>query len=410
MKFFSRITALTVLLSPALLAHLPARGAFGSPEFPFRRPATPDKLRESGALRFAIARGSVQSFNQSSGSSDLDYDLLQRFASSLGVGLTMRTTETEQDAGRLLRSGMVDLAVLPGDLAVTQDVVSTDPCPERSPSDFTSPKRLTGFVREDSTELAQLVSGASRELADGGLDERLFALYCRADDSPDPILPRAERISRYSRMIAKYSAAAGLDWRLVAALIFEESSFEEKAVSAAGARGLMQLMPAASAAVGVTNITGPEANIQAGVLYLRRLSDQFHEAPAEDRAAMTLAAYLLGPGHVVDAQDLARELGLNPRSWRRGLEETLPLLEDQRFYGHTRLGFAHGRQAVEYANRILERYELYRQHLDRHPDLRATSGSFMVGAADATNGSYQGSAYGFLIPATSGSATTPPIG
>jgi membrane-bound lytic murein transglycosylase MltF len=384
MKFLSRITALTVLLSPALLAHLPGRGAFGSPEFPFLRPATPENVRQMGSLRFSIARGSLQSFNQAAESSGLDYELLQRFARSLGVGLTMRATETEEEAGRLLRSGMVDLAVLPGDLGATRDVVSTDPCPERSPSDLTSPRRLTGFVRSDSTELAQLVSGASREIADGGLDERLFALYCRADEAPDAILPRAERISRYSRMIAKYSAAAGLDWRLVAALIYEESSFEEKAVSAAGARGLMQLMPAASAAVGVANITRPEANIQAGVLYLRRLSDQFHEAPPKDRAAMTLAAYLLGPGHVVDAQDLARELGLNPRSWRRGLEETLPLLEDQRFYGRTRLGFAHGRQAVEYANRVLERYELYQQHLDRHPDVRATSGGFMVGAAGGT--------------------------
>lgn len=371
MKVLSRITALTVLLSPALLAHLPGRGAFGSPEFPFLRPATPDNVRASGTLRFAIARGSLQAFNQSAGSSDLDYDLLDRFATSLGVGLTMRVTETEEGAGRLLRSGMVDLAVLPGDLRVTEDVVSTDPCPERAPSDLTSPKRLTGFVRGDSVALAQLVSGASRELADGGLDERLFELYCRADDPADPSLPRTERISRYSRLIAKYSAAAGLDWRLVAALIVEESNFEERAVSTAGARGLMQLMPAAAAEAGVANITRPEANIQAGVLYLRRLSDQFHEAPSEDRAAMTLAAYLLGPGHVLDAQDLARELGLNPRSWRRGIEETLPLLEDQRFYGRTRLGFAHGRQAVDYANRILERYEIYRQHLDRHLDLRA---------------------------------------
>jgi membrane-bound lytic murein transglycosylase MltF len=368
MRFLSRITALTVLLSPALLAHFPSRGAFGSPEFPFLRPATPDKVRENGTLRFSIARPSLRSFNESVASSDLDYDLLQRFAGGLGVRLAMRATETDEDAVRLLRSGMVDLAVLPGDLPETIDMISTDPCPERSPSDLGVPKRLTAFVRADSTALAALVSGASREVADGGLDERLFHLYCRGD-SPDPAVPLAASITRYSATIAKYSAAAGLDWRLVAALIFEESGFEERAVSAAGAKGLMQLMPAASAEVGVSNVTRPEANIQAGVRYLRRLSDQFQDAPSDDRAAMTLAAYLLGPGHVFDAQELARELGLNPRAWRRGLEETLPLLEDQRFYGRTRLGYAHGRQAVDYANRILERYELYRQRLD----LRATN-------------------------------------
>jgi len=379
MRFLSRITALTVLLSPALLAHLPGRGVNGSPEFPFLRPATPDRIRQDGILRFAIPRGAIRTFNESAGTSDFDYDLLERSASSVGVGLALRTTDSDEDAARLLRSGMVDLAVLPGDFRDGDDMISTDPCPERSASDLGSPKRLTAFVRGDSTALAALVGGAYREVADGGLDERLFRLYCRGEEAPDPSVPLEASITRYSAMIAKYSAAAGLDWRLVAALIFEESGFEEKAVSAAGARGLMQLMPAASAEVGVANVARPEANVQAGVLYLRRLADQFRDAPTTDRAAFTLAAYLLGPGHVVDAQDLARELGLNPRSWRRGLEETLPLLEDERFYGRTRLGYAHGRQAVDYANRILERYELYRQRLELRANYRRPAAAIPVG-------------------------------
>ncbi len=96
-------------------------------------------------------------------------------------------------------------------------------------------------------------------------------------------------------------------------------------MSVAGAQGLMQLMPGVSAEVGVANATHPEANIRAGVLYLRRLSNQFREAESSDRLALVLAAYFLGPGHVFDAQDLARELGLNAQTWRRGIEETLPL-------------------------------------------------------------------------------------
>jgi membrane-bound lytic murein transglycosylase F len=207
------------------------------------------------------------------------------------------------------------------------------------------------------------------------MGEQILPFYCKQlpDEEPaTPVLPKAARISRYARTIAKYAGAAGFDWRLVAALIFQESSFEERAVSVAGAQGLMQLMPGTSAGVGVANTARPEANIRAGVLYLRRLSRQFPGAESTDRLALILASYFLGPGHVFDAQDLARELGLNAQTWRRGIEETLPLLEDEHFHSRTRLGFARGRQAVEYVNRILERYEIYQRHLDRHPELRVS--------------------------------------
>jgi membrane-bound lytic murein transglycosylase MltF len=373
MKLLSRITALTVLASPVLLGQPASRESAAPPEFPFRRPVSPEGLGARGVLRFSISRDSLRSFTESAGSSESDYDLLRRFASDLGVVLQTRVLGTPVDAAQQLEAGMVDLAVLPADFATRAGMVSTDPCPEPSAGES---GRVTAFLREDSLPLAQLLSGASRRIADTGMGENVLPLYCdrsRADDEPvEPELPKARRISRYAPTIAKYARAAGFDWRLVAALIFQESSFEERAVSVAGAQGLMQLMPGVSAEVGVANATHPEANIRAGVLYLRRLSNQFREAESSDRLALVLAAYFLGSGHVFDGQDLARELGLNAQTWRRGVEETLPLLEDPRFHARTRLGFAHGRQAVDYVNRILERYEVYRQRLDRHPEMRAS--------------------------------------
>ncbi len=370
MKLLSRITALTVLLSPAVLGKLVDRGGSTSPEFPFLRPVTPQDLREKGALRFSISRDPSRNSPGSLDSSDLDYDLLNRFASDLGVPLSERPAVSDEEAVQRLRSGMVDVVMLSTAFEAAPDVVLADPCLDEGPAG--SPRRLSLFLRTDSAELAALLAGAARRIADAEESEALYQVYCRyasPEEAPEPALPLAGRISRYAGVIAKYAGAAGLDWRLVAALIFEESSFEEKAVSAAGAKGLMQLMPWIPAEVGVNNVSAPEANIRAGVLYLRRLSEQFPDAHAKDRLAMVLAAYMLGPGHVVDAQDLARELGLEPQSWQRGLEQTLPLLEDERFNGHCRLGSAHGRQAVRYVNRILERYETYRLHLDRYPDV-----------------------------------------
>ncbi|MGH7896619.1 MAG: transglycosylase SLT domain-containing protein, partial [Candidatus Binatia bacterium] len=137
--------------------------------------------------------------------------------------------------------------------------------------------------------------------------------------------------------------------------------------------GLMQLMPATSAEIGFKNISEPEANIQAGVLYLRKLSERFPDVRPSDRLAMVLAAYLIGPGHVLDAQELARALGLSPQRWHHGIEETLPLLEDDRFHPKTRLGYARGRLAVGYANRVLKRFDLYRKHLARKPARQASA-------------------------------------
>jgi hypothetical protein len=374
MKLLSRVTALTILASPVLLGQLASRESASRPEFPFRRPVSPEVLGTKGVLRFSISRDSLRSFTESAGSSEFDYDLLRRFASDLGAALETRTLSSPVDAAEQLAAGMVDLAVLPTDFAMRAGMVSTDPCPGPSAGP-TERARLTAFLREDSLPLAQLLGGASRRIANTGMGG-VFPLYCtpsRDDhESVASELPKARRISRYARTIAKYAHPAGFDWRLVAALIFQESSFEEGAVSVAGAQGLMQLMPGVSAEVGVANAAHPDANIRAGILYLRRLSNRFREAGSSDRLALVLAAYFLGPGHVFDAQALARELGLNAQTWR-GLEETLPLLEDPRFHVRTRLGFAHGRQAVDYVNRILERYRVYRERLDRHPELRASA-------------------------------------
>jgi len=375
MRFFSRIAALTVLVSPALLGHLSGRVREPTADFPFRRPVNAQDLQDRGSLRFAISRGALRGFVNPRSDAQVDAVLLSRFADDLGVPLERRSLQSDEQAAQALRAGMVDVAVLPGDFPVSNDLVAAHPCPDSDPAEEMRPKSLSAFLRADSAELAQLLGGATRFALMTSADETLVRLICRDVDgkSPGPVIINAAGITRYAPVIAKYAGAAGLDWRLVAAVIVEESNFHEKAVSASGAKGLMQLMPWIPAEVGVSDsdIHRPEANIQAGVLYLRRLADQFPVGGQTDRLAMVLASYLLGPGHVFDAQDMARGLGLDARTWHRGIEETLPLLEDARFNQGTRFGYAHGHLAVDYVNRILERYELYRRHLDRQPDMRA---------------------------------------
>jgi membrane-bound lytic murein transglycosylase MltF len=368
MRSLSRIASLAVLLSTLWVVHPGIQFTPDTPEYPLRQPVDPDAIRQRGAIRFSVSADSIRRFQAPEEPWDFDYELLARFASELGVELVRIEVPTDQDAVGVVRSGRADFAVLPASFRRLGQEIPARACPgpERSGEET----RLDAFVSSDSPKLASLLDGAARHVADFSLDETVFRSYCKsAWRAPMGVaVPFGRRVARYADVIARSAEGSGLDWRLVAAVISEESSFEENAISSAGAQGLMQLMPAISGA-GMATILSPESNIRAGIRYLSQLTDRFPDAQPADRLAMVLASYLVGPGHVDDAQDLTRSLGLNSQSWRRGLEETLPLLEDPRFFQRTRLGFARGRRAVTYVNRILERYEIYRTYLT--PDLGA---------------------------------------
>jgi hypothetical protein len=168
-------------------------------------------------------------------------------------------------------------------------------------------------------------------------------------------------ISPFDRLIAHHAEAAGFDWRLVAALIFEESGFDPASRSDKGAVGLMQVRPIAAEAVGAARFETPTDNVQAGVRYLRQLDEMFQDAKGRDRLPIVLAAYNIGPGHVRDAQTLARRFGYDPNRWESALDLMLPLLEQPSVYTQLPNGFAKGRKTVAYVQRVLDRYRRYQR-------------------------------------------------
>ena len=127
----------------------------------------------------------------------------------------------------------------------------------------------------------------------------------------------------------------------------------------------MQLMPFTAQLVRVKNTQDPQANIEAGVKYLSFLSRQFQDGRPRDRLALILASYVMGLGHVEDAQRIARLQGYDPDCWTESMEQILPLLENPKHHSKTLFGYAQGREAVRYANSILRRYDLYSRHVAR---------------------------------------------
>lgn len=182
-------------------------------------------------------------------------------------------------------------------------------------------------------------------------------------------LAKPSLLSPYDQMIGRYAEAAGLDWRFVAAVIYEESRFDADSVSEAGAYGLMQVMPAAAQDVGEGSFREPEANVRTGVRYLQRLEREYRQARDRDRQALMLAAYNMGAAHVADAQKLARRFGYDPWRWDGAMDVMVSLLEEPAVYEHLPNGFAQGRSVAAYVDRVLERFALYRRDLPAVPPI-----------------------------------------
>ena len=168
------------------------------------------------------------------------------------------------------------------------------------------------------------------------------------------------QISPFDDLVQKYANLYGFDWRLITAQMFQESRFNPKAKSPAGARGLMQLMPRTAKSMGVEKVNDPGHSILGGIKYLDWLRDRFsQELPISERLWFTLASYNAGAGHVHDARRLAEQLGNDPDRWFNHTEKAMMLLSKKEFSKKARYGFVNGAEPVNYVHEIKNRFEAY---------------------------------------------------
>lgn len=170
----------------------------------------------------------------------------------------------------------------------------------------------------------------------------------------------ASRLPDYRHWIEEAASIHGFDWRLIAALIYQESQFDPEVISQDGAHGLMQITPSTGECFGVKDLFDPRENIQAGILQLKSLYDLYDKAEDPDRLFLALSAYNVGQGHVKDARDLARSKNLNPDKWA-SIEETLLLLEEPDYYLYATYGYCRGTEPVTYVQQIKIYYDILRR-------------------------------------------------
>ena len=166
------------------------------------------------------------------------------------------------------------------------------------------------------------------------------------------------RLPTYEKLFKTEAIKHDIDWRLLAAIGYQESHWRADVVSPTGVRGLMMLTKSTAKQLGVTDRTDPVQSITGGALYfkqrLKQIPDQIQEP---DRTWFALASYNVGFGHLEDARILTQKRNANPNKWL-DVKKSLPLLSKKKWYEQTRYGYARGGEPVRYVENIRSYYDL----------------------------------------------------
>ncbi|MBQ5937618.1 MAG: transglycosylase SLT domain-containing protein [Bacteroidaceae bacterium] len=297
------------------------------------------EIQSSGTIIAGTLSGPDTYYEYHGNGMGLQYRLAEAFAQSIGVVLQMEISPDTTSLLQKLKQGEIDFIAL---------------------------EMPTWQTREDEP----LLRGA---ITEWWKPDRVKQIESTANNTTvtvrrrmRPVMQDAAHgiISAFDDLFRRYSSTAGWDWRLLAAMSYQESGFDPQAVSSMGAMGLMQLMPSTADAMGVPRDKrfDPEQNISASTRYIRKVSQSFSDIKdAEERIKFTLAAYNGGVGHVQDAQTLTRKAGRDHQVW----QEVAPFilhLSEPRYYRDPDVlnGYMRGSETEAYVRLIMNRWNQYR--------------------------------------------------
>lgn len=306
-----------------------------------------DEIVKAGELIALTVSGPQTCYDYRGSRLGLHTMLCQQLADSLGIRLRMELCRDTAEMFQRLHAGEADLIAYP-----VMPLTSHSPgwvVPEEK-------AQLAALLQNwySAARLAKAQADEQQLLRTGGVKRTVFA----------PMLDKSGGvISRYDGLFRRYSQPIKWDWRLMAAQCYQESTFDPKALSWAGARGLMQLMPQTADHLGLprSQMNDPEQNIAAAARYLEELEQTFADIPSRhERQNFVLAAYNGGSHHIRDAMELTRLHGGNAQRWADVAVYVLKLSEPA-FYQHpsVRYGYMRGSETVDYVRSIRQRYQQY---------------------------------------------------
>ena len=319
-----------------------------------------ENIEAAGELIAVTLSGPENHFQYHGVDLGLQYLLAEQFAGNIGVRIRMEQVQDTAALLDMLRQCKADLIAcqLPDSLLEANGLTAAGA--------FVDSLHTSWSVRKSSPQLSENLKAWFRPHLTDSLRQVMNRLMTmpRIQHSNVPVMSvRKGAISAYDGLFIKYARTIQWDWRLLAAQCSQESAFDCKAVSWAGARGLMQIMPQTANLLGVqsSELFHPETNIMTAVKYISQLEKKFSDVrhPVE-RRKFVLAAYNGGYNHIRDAMNLARHDKRNPYSWNVVSYYVLHLSEP-RFYRHpvVKNGYMIGQETFNYVNRILQKWNAY---------------------------------------------------
>ena len=167
-------------------------------------------------------------------------------------------------------------------------------------------------------------------------------------------------VSPYDDLFRKYAAELNWDWRMLAAVVYQESRFSINSVSHRGAVGLMQVMPQTAGTYGVNDLVNPEKNLKAGTSHLKRLQKMLSKSGLEgdELVKFTLAAYNAGEGRIADCRRFAESINADSRKWSE-ITSIIPQMREDSILENkdVKLGKFQGYETIAYVDNIMSLYE-----------------------------------------------------
>lgn len=320
------------------------------------------RIMEGGELIVATISGPDTYFDYQGTGMGLQYALAEDFASSIGVGVRVMLFNDTTALVQALHEGQADVIAvqLPETFCRKHKL---------QPAGVTHSKPHTSWaVQPEASDLADALQHWYSEDLESRMEKkenaRLQARHQVRRTVRAPFISREKGIiSTYDNLFKQAAAQTGWDWRLIAAQCYQESGFDPNAVSWAGAKGLMQIMPATARHLNLPeeHIFSATENVAAAARYIRELQGKFHDVSnPEEKVKFVLASYNGGVGHINDAQALTRKYGGDPHRWQ-DVSYYVQGLSQPRFYRDpvVRHGYMIGNETFHYVENIMQRWQQY---------------------------------------------------
>lgn len=297
------------------------------------------------------------------------YKRLINLSEEIGGDIIIKEADSNIETDELIMrvvQGEIDYTVADKNVAqiMANEIRDIDISVELSTS-----QKIAWAVRKTSPELLTYINDFINRKKKEPTFNVLYRKYFSHNNRKDfnTILANYDEVSNYDEILKKGADSLGWDWLLLASVAYQESRFNPRAESWVGARGLMQIMPATAKSLGYSSnvLFDPKQNLNIAVTYFNRLEKMWAKTVKDSiqRIKFVLASYNVGPGHVIDARNLAKKYDKDPTVWDENVEVMLLKKAYKKYYldNAVKHGYCRCYEPYNYVRQIFQRYRSYKQ-------------------------------------------------